>query len=217
MAIWTLSTAQVRSIDGPFLALHRLITSSDVQVVTIQIASSLLGHPAAEHLPSTSGRTNLRDNILRFIQSKFDFSRVKPLLTTVLKRDSDQELWDQVYKVVAESTPTPTPQSTPQLPPRLASQTPRTRSTGYIQNSSQYRADTDSLLKEELSALFGDVPDFHDAFFGRIPGLQATADNILKECQEGASPNYQNGKWVDWPEDASQDDVLEWLKASVLS
>ncbi|KUI71725.1 Serine/threonine-protein kinase PLK4 [Cytospora mali] len=190
------------------------VNRTDVQVVTIQIASSLLGHPAAERLPSTSGRTNLRDNILRLIHSistNFDFSRVKPLLAVVLKRDSDQELWDQVYKVVTESTPTP--QSTPQLPPGLASQTPRTRSTGYVQNSSQHRTDTDSLLKEELGALYGDVPDFYNAFFGRIPGLQAAADAIFEECQQGASPNYQNGKWVDWPEDAGQDDVLEWLKS----
>ncbi|KUI74461.1 hypothetical protein VM1G_10182 [Cytospora mali] len=191
-------------IVKPIVDLLTVLTSSDLRIVTLQLATALLGHPASSVLPSVSGTAKLGDDILQFIRSDFDFVRVKPLLATVLERKSDQELWDQVYKVVTESTPPP-------HPPSLASQTPRTKGTGYIHNSLQYRTDTDSLLKEELGDLYADVPDFHDAFFGRIPGLQTVTDNIFKECQQGASPSYRDGKWVGWPEDAKQDKVLRWL------
>ncbi|KAK7740991.1 hypothetical protein SLS53_005054 [Cytospora paraplurivora] len=201
-------------VDLPYRAF--LTTPPDLQAATIQLASLLLAHQASSVLPSVSGTTNLRADILRFniaISTDFDFGRVKPLLATVLERKSDQELWDQVYKVVTESPPTSqlTPQPTPRPSSPLARQTPRTRTTGYIHNSSQNRASTDRLLKEELDVLYVDVPDFHKAFLSHIPGLEAATDAIFKNCQQRESPQYRDGNWVGWPEDANQYKVLEWL------
>lgn len=176
--------------------------SSDLRAATIKLASLLLEHESSSVLPSVSGNAKLEADLLRFITaniSDFDFVRVKPLLATVLGRESDQELWDQVYKVVTESTPPPprlTPQPTSQPSPPLANQTPRTKSTGYIYNSSQHRMSTDKLLKEELDSLYVDVPGFHDAFLGHIPGLEAATEAIFKGFQQGASPYYSDGKWV---------------------
>ncbi|KUI65205.1 hypothetical protein VM1G_00594 [Cytospora mali] len=186
------------------------VDTSELQIITIQFVSALLTHEATSILPSKSGSKKLRVDLMRFINaitSDFDFGRVKPLLATVLRRKSDQEFWDQVYKVVTESTPTPQLTSAPSL----VKQTPRTRSTGHI-NSSQQRESTDMLLKQELDVLYVDVPDFHKAFLGHIPGLEAATDAVFKDFQARASPQYCDGKWVEWPNDANQYKVLSWLR-----
>ncbi|KAI1496768.1 hypothetical protein F5X99DRAFT_399135 [Biscogniauxia marginata] len=39
----------------------------------------------------------------------FDYARVKPLLVTVIAKKSNEEIWDQVYSAITESTPPPRP------------------------------------------------------------------------------------------------------------
>ncbi|KUI72725.1 Tau-tubulin kinase 2 [Cytospora mali] len=193
------------------------INSTDLQDVTLQLATVLLGHPASSVLPSVSRTATLRDDIRRFITSSsdFDFDRVKPLLATVLERQSDQELWDQVYKVVAELS------SGPKTPPKLShptlaslkTQTPWTRNSGSPVNTNEHRKDLDKIIKGELGVMYADVPRFYQAFFLRcVPGLEGISNKVFDKCQEGPNPLFREGEgWTGWPQSAKEEAVLTWF------
>lgn len=81
-------------------------------------------------------------------------------------------------------------------------------------NSAVYRKDMDKVLLKELGAVRVDVPGFHEAFFGRVAGLEAAAEAVLAKCAlaaPGAEPLLEGGRWSGWPADANQDGVLRWF------
>lgn len=74
----------------------------------------------------------------------------------------------------------------------------------------------DAVLKEELGSLFVGVPDFYKAFFGDIENLEEAEIAVFRRCKEGDSPIYSDeAGWRDWPEHATQNEVLQWLTSQV--
>ncbi|KAK3347077.1 hypothetical protein B0T25DRAFT_592995 [Lasiosphaeria hispida] len=109
-----------------------------------------------------------------------------------------------IYSAVTESTP----------PPRLIAsslqQTPWLHNTSGSANSSEYCKDIDRVLRDELGAMYVGLPRFHEAFFGRVAGLEIVSEAIFKKCMEGSEPLFSNG-WSGWPTDANQDHILSWF------
>jgi hypothetical protein len=136
----------------------------------------------------------------------FDFDRVKPLLNAALTDKLEDALfWKQVYNAVTESTPPPRPIAS------SLQQTPWLRNTSSFANSSEHRKYVDVVLKEELGPMYIGLRDFHETYFGDVPGLETTSKAVFKKCIESSNPLFGEG-WSGWPEDANQDDVLSWFE-----
>ncbi|KAG6132523.1 hypothetical protein E4U38_003303 [Claviceps purpurea] len=83
--------------------------------------------------------------------------------------------------------------------------------TDYVTSSSEYREDTNILLKNKLKGRLGiDTPGFLDAFFPSSD-YQQTAERFLDRCKAGAVPAFHNG-WDTWPDGAAETEVVTWLK-----
>ncbi|KAF1358632.1 hypothetical protein EJ07DRAFT_122543 [Lizonia empirigonia] len=165
--------------------------------------------PASHQLPSKSRNATLLDDIDRFtpnITSKaYDIQRTVILCERVVRCEPDEEIWDALYDLVAESTPPPRPTSSLQ-------QTPLSINTGGFANSTEHRKHVDGVLKEELGHVYVGIPGFFDAFFGDVPGLRPAAQAVFDKCQEGDSPLYRLASgWQGWPEGAKEKDVLSWF------
>ncbi|EFY95436.1 Protein kinase-like protein [Metarhizium robertsii ARSEF 23] len=186
------------------------LTTEDVQDVLFSLLSSLRILPVSRLLRSkTLARRTVRDDILRLISiataDDFDFDRIKPLLKAALADSPRDELiWDLVAKAALESTPPPRPIVS------SFQQTPWRHNTSSFANSSEYRRDVDRVLKEELGPLHVGLSSFQDTFFGSIEGLETAAEAVFQSCTSGNDPLFQDG-WAGWPNDANQDDVLQWF------
>lgn len=138
-----------------------------------------------------------------------DLGRLIPLIGSVLNKDSDAQIWDKVHAAVVEHTPPPQP-----FP--FQDQTPILHNTSSFVNSSEHRKYLDDILKDELGSLFIGIPGFQEFFFGKIENLEEASKTIFQRCQEGQTPLYTENKgWRDWPESATQNEVLRWLKNQV--
>ncbi|RSL43317.1 hypothetical protein CEP51_016378 [Fusarium floridanum] len=184
---------------------------ADLRNLTLLLLPYLQSLPVAGLLDSKSGCGTLRSDLLKLISAAasadvdFDFDRVKPLLISALADEPDDTLiWDQVYNAVAESTPPPRPVAS------SIQQTPWLRNTSSFANSSEHRKYVDDVLKEELGPMYVGLRNFHETYFGDVPGLGMASDAFFKQCQEGSNPLFDSG-WGGWPEDAKQDDVLSWF------
>ncbi|KAL7621718.1 hypothetical protein AAE478_009045 [Parahypoxylon ruwenzoriense] len=139
------------------------------------------------------------------IEGDLELHRIKPLLHAVLTNKSDEEIWDQVYRAVTEPTPPPRTIASSLL------QTPSSRNMGSLVNSSEYRTDTDDVLKEDLGVMYADIPGFYEAFFGSVVDLERASRDIFDKCRKGPNPLFREG-WTAWPSDASEHAVLSWLQ-----
>ncbi|KAF2453900.1 hypothetical protein BDY21DRAFT_326859 [Lineolata rhizophorae] len=189
------------------------ICNDDLQKLALRLVLALQNHPASLLLPSITRRGTLFGDLAKYnlaIDSHdADIERIIPLLKAVLSKESDEVIWDRVYAAVTE--PTPPPQALPFL-----DQTRRVRNMSSLANSSEYRKDTDSVLKEELRPLYAGVPYFYETFFGGVPGLDVAAAGVFAKCKEGNDPLYsEDGGWCSWPERAGEADVLDWFSALV--
>lgn len=162
--------------------------------------------PASRVLQSVSSSTNLFSDLARLgsvvNSDNFDSEQLIPLLSAVLNKESDDAVWAKVYTVAAESTPPPRP-----LP--FLGQTPYLHTTSSFANSSEHRKYVDTVLKEELGSIYIGIPDFYDAYFGNIDGLEEAGAAVLRRCKEGHSPLYDGNGWRDWPESAKEKEVLD--------
>ncbi|KAI9775934.1 MAG: hypothetical protein M1839_000723 [Geoglossum umbratile] len=140
---------------------------------------------------------------------EFDIRSAIPLLTKVLDKAQDVDIWDAVYDLVTITQSTPPPRPLPYL-----NRTPISFNTGSLANTSEYRKYFDGALKDELdSSLYVDVPGFFDAFFSGVTVLQSLAEVVFKKCQEGEDSLYKaEGGWRSWPKEAPEKEVLEWFK-----
>jgi hypothetical protein len=137
--------------------------------------------------------------------SKFDTTRIRPLLDAVLDKQLDEVIWDKVYNALTESTPPPRPASS-------IRQTPWLRSTGSFANSTKHRKYVEEALKEELGQIYVGIPRFFEAFFGEVAGLGPAARAVFDKCKEGDSPLYrEESGWQGWPAGAKEGDVLSWF------
>lgn len=162
-------------------------------------------------LRSRTGRDTIRSDLLRLVSvvasGDFDFDQIKPLLIIALADNPDDVLiWDQVYNAVVGSTACARPIAL------LLQQTPWLRNTSSFANSSEHRKYVDVILKMELGPMYVGLRDFHEAFFGRVAGLETASEAVFNKCMEGNNPHFLvEGGWRGWPEDANQDGVLGWF------
>lgn len=163
-------------------------------------------------LRSVSGGSNIFSDLLSLASAVnsdnfdlFDADWFIPLLGAVLNKESDGAVWDKVYAVATESTP----------PPRVlpfTDQTPYLHTTSSLANSSEYRKHVDTMLKEELVSMHIGIPDFYNAYFGNIDGLEEASASVLRRCKEGDRPLFdERTGWRDWPENAEEKEVLDRL------
>ncbi|KAF2452271.1 serine/threonine-protein kinase Sgk2 [Lineolata rhizophorae] len=176
-----------------------------LQNLMLDLVLALQALPACRSLPSRTGRGTLFRDLSRLYgvvdsDGYMNIGPITPLLNAVLSNESDEVVWDKVYAAVTPSTP---PQAVPCL-----DQTPHMRS---LVNTSEYRTQTDSVLKEELGGLYAGIPDFYEKFFGEVPGLDVAAAGVFAKCKEGDNPLYSKGGWRGWPKQAGETDVLNWF------
>jgi hypothetical protein len=182
---------------------------TETQGFLVALVTALQNLPACRHLPSTRGGMNLLEDLLRLMTAvnadDLDVERILPLLQAILRKESDNVIWNAVYDAVTESTPPPRPTSSFQ-------QTPLSINTGSFANSTEHRKHVDDVLKEELGQLYVGIPGFFEAFFGDVPGLRTAAQAVFDKCKEGDSPLFRVGSgWQGWPEEAKEKDVLNWF------
>ncbi|KAL7948074.1 hypothetical protein V8C42DRAFT_351903 [Trichoderma barbatum] len=133
---------------------------------------------AARLLRSAGSGKYLLDDILRLTSAvnadDFDHDRLKPLFRAVLDVDGSNDVftWTQVYSAVTEATSPPQPRWS------SVTDTPITRNTSSILNSSELRREVDQVLKEELDPRVG-IRNFRQAFFASVPNLEAAADFVF--------------------------------------
>ncbi|KAI1385971.1 uncharacterized protein F4822DRAFT_445778 [Hypoxylon trugodes] len=143
------------------------LNSEDLQNVILDLLLALQQLRVSRLL--RSGNKTLLANLFTLASvvasGNFDFNHVKLLVTAVITKKPDEEIWAQVYHAVT---------------------------MGSLVNSSERRVDTDPVLKEELEQTYVDVPRFHDAFFEKIPHLESTSQAILERCYEGPNPWFHS-------------------------
>jgi len=190
-----------------------ILTGTELRDLALDLIVTLQSLPASRLLPSNSGRgvlvADLSNLIPLIVSDQFDAERIIPLFRDVINKESDETVFAKAYAAVIESTPPPRPQS-------HFFQTPYTRSTSSIVNSSEHRQYMDDVLREELGSIYIGIPEFHEAVFGKIQGLKETAEAVFQRCKEGKIPLYhQDVGWRGWPKGAQEKDVLKWIAERV--
>ncbi|KAJ5702801.1 hypothetical protein N7488_010349 [Penicillium malachiteum] len=124
----------------------------------------------------------------------FDLARISSLVTAVVARKSDSDIWEYVYNAVTEPTPP--------LRSLVSSlqQTPWIHKTSSFANSSEYRQDIDGVLKSESDSLYVRLSSFRSKFFDNIDGLSAASNTVFKRCTKDTNPFFAN-RWKGWPKD----------------
>ncbi|OAT11031.1 hypothetical protein BDBG_06786 [Blastomyces gilchristii SLH14081] len=128
----------------------------------------------------------------------------RPIVQLIIQKAPDTDIWKAVYNLI--TTVTHAEKSTP--PPRQSLpilQTPRSRNTSSLANSSELQGDIDRVLREELlEDLHADVPGFYAAYFDDIEGLVSTAQAMFENYKTSDSPLYRENGWKDWPDHADE-------------
>ncbi|KAH7115371.1 hypothetical protein B0J13DRAFT_209325 [Dactylonectria estremocensis] len=181
----------------------------DLQNLIIDLLLALQSLRISRLLRSSGSGKNLLGDLSRLNSAvnsdDFDLDQIRPLLRSALANDVDDALiWRKVYDAVTESTPPPRPVAS------SIQQTPWLRNTSSFANSSEHRKYVDDVLKEELGPMYVGLRNFHKTYFGDVADLETTSEAFFKQCQEGSNPLFDDG-WSGWPEDAEQDDVLNWF------
>lgn len=166
-------------------------------------------------LHSKTPRKNLLDDLLRLVSAvnsdEFDLDLVKPLLKAVLADNPDILIWKQVYNAVSECTQHPRPVTFQQTPPRSIpvsfDGTPVSRSTSSFQGKEQTKKILDQALLYELrGCIFRGVDGFFDKYFEQRPWTKQ-----CKNIYQSIKPRHVDGRWADFPDPPTQDDVWAWL------
>ncbi|KAI1088319.1 hypothetical protein F5B19DRAFT_472032 [Rostrohypoxylon terebratum] len=179
------------------------LDNKDFQNVAIQLLSALQVLEVSRLLPFGS-KTLLNGLVSLFSTVAFkiaDLDRVKPLLKAVIAKKPDEEIWSQVYHAVTRMNAS-----------RLQ-QTASSRNMGSLVNSSEYRVNTDPVLKEDLGPMYVDIPQLYETFFGSAE-LESASQTIFEKCCAGSDPLFREG-WTGWPRGAQESAVLSWLQKMV--
>ncbi|KAH6646842.1 hypothetical protein BKA67DRAFT_525584 [Truncatella angustata] len=185
------------------------LSPEDIQNLVLDLLSALQSLRTSRLLPSSNRGKNLFSDLTTLSAAAnsddFDLDRTKPLLRTALSESLvDTHVWDQVYIAVAESTPAP------RLVASSLQQTPWIRNTSSFVNSSEHRKYMDDVLKEELGSMYVGLHEFQERYFEDVLKLEPASEAFLEQCKENSNPIFDT-KWKGWPEDANQDDVLNWF------
>ncbi|KAL8354439.1 hypothetical protein RB601_004028 [Gaeumannomyces tritici] len=180
----------------------RQLDPEDHQNLALDLLMALRGFRASRLLRSSGHGENLRSDLLNLISvicDEFDLDHVEPLLRAALAKDpNDALIWDQVYRAIA-------------VVEYSLQQTPWLHNTSSFANSSEYRQYVDKVLRSELGPLYVGLPHFRQAFFGRVAGLNAASEAVLKKCTQGSDPLFGSQGWRGWPAGAKESDVLAWF------
>ncbi|KAH6611293.1 hypothetical protein Trco_001313 [Trichoderma cornu-damae] len=182
---------------------------------------------------------DILDAFLDVSTDEFDVSRIKPLLKVVFDNSEDAAVWTQVYKAFSKASPSPPPIPSPVASlsttattataaaaadtrdaaaisavtsTQSVHETPWTRSTASILNSSETRREVDTILKKELGDLRVDIRGFRESFFACVPDLEIAAAAVFDRCREGDEPVFVQEGWHGWPAEAREADVLLWFE-----
>ncbi|EHK22811.1 uncharacterized protein TRIVIDRAFT_133034, partial [Trichoderma virens Gv29-8] len=180
-----------------------------LQSLTINLLAALLVLEAAQLLRSAGRGKYLFDDIsksLSIIRSDdFDLDRFKPVFRAVLDDNpNDVLIWTQLSNAVKEATPPPRPTWS------SVANTPITRNTSSILNSSELRREVDQVLRKELDPRVG-IRKFRESFFASVPNLDAASDAVFRKCSEGDEPLFGQEGWAGWPAAAEEKAVVAWL------
>ncbi|KAL8346170.1 hypothetical protein RB598_000191 [Gaeumannomyces tritici] len=175
----------------------------DLRNLALDLVMVLRGFRAPRLLRSSGHGENLRSDLLNLIPvicDEFDLDHFEPLLRAALAKDpNDALIWDQVYRAIAAVE-------------YSLQQTPWLHNISSFANSSEYRQYVDKVLRSELGGpLYVGLPHFRQAFFGRVPGLNAASEAVLKKCTQGSDPLFGSQGWRGWPAGAKESDVLAWF------
>ncbi|KAJ8131900.1 hypothetical protein O1611_g1727 [Lasiodiplodia mahajangana] len=187
------------------------LNQENLRTLLVVLLSLLLALPAARLLRSSRGKPLLSELAVAAINANdsdnfdFDFDRFKPLLNAALAAKPDHEIWDQVYKTLAGSTPPPRPIAS------SLQQTPWLRNTSSFVNSSEHRKYVDGVLKEELGSVYVGLRNFYATYFGDLTGLETASRMVFDKCTEGSNPLFSSEGWNGWPTDAKEENVLRWF------
>ena len=181
----------------------------DARDLAVELVLALRSIPLTRALPSRIGHGTLQRDLLnlgsQIDSEEFDIRLIIPLFETVESNASDLEIYDALFALAARP-------ATPPRPLPYLDQTPSFRNTSSFVNTSEHRKYVDDVLKEELGSLYVGVPDFYEAFFGGIAGLDAVAEAVFKMCKGGNNPLYSEaGGWCEWPKSAEEYEVLKWF------
>lgn len=123
----------------------------DIQNLAMDLVSALRSLPDLPKRPSVNSRRNLLSDVLRLNSAistdDFQTDQLIPLLTTVVKEESDNLIWSQALAILAESTCLPKP-----LP--FLDKTAFLHTASSFVNSSEQRKHIDAVLKEELGSMY---------------------------------------------------------------
>ena len=149
--------------------------------------------------------------------SQIDIKLFASLICAIVTRENDQNIWKEVYRVIAQTKLPSLPKTPPQSHsshPLLSQRTPWSFNTGNFTDTSEHRNQVDGALKEELlPSLRLEIPDFIPAIFGQVQQLDEIAEKVFDRCQAGETPLYTQGfGWTKWPPKAEEKLVLEWLQ-----
>ena len=180
----------------------------ELSIIAFDLLLALQGCPAARSLPSATSNKPLLVDLSRLgstlASGDFDWDQINPLLNAVITKEPDEEIWNQVYHAVTESTPPPRPVAS------SIQQTPSSRNMGGIVNSSERRKDTDDMLKVDLGPMYVDIPEFHEAILGSIRRLNEASEAVFQKYCEEPEPLFHQG-WTGWPQGAQEGAVQCWL------
>jgi len=168
----------------------------------------------------------------RLQSNQQDVQAVVPLLTKVVEKAPDAEIWVAAYELITQPAQQPTPPE--EITPPTASElsvelaelraltTPNkpiasenTPQPSYRLWSTEPGAHFEKELQMELgTSLYIGVPGFEDAFFGGVTNLQSIAKTVFEKCQEGDDPLFNKKKsgWQGWPSSANETKVLDWFQ-----
>ncbi|KAI0855407.1 serine/threonine-protein kinase Sgk2 [Xylaria cubensis] len=111
-----------------------------------------------------------------------DVNRIKPLLkAAATDNPDDTDFWDQASRICRKNS------------------------------VYDFRVDVDPIIKSELGPLYIGIHDFHEAFFGRVAGLEAASSHVFEMCKEGSNPLFGAEGWRGWPAAAQESDVLAFF------
>ncbi|KMU88409.1 hypothetical protein CIHG_06209 [Coccidioides immitis H538.4] len=126
--------------------------SDACQKAVLRLLYFLQGQEAAFDLRSKTRDGSVASELatlFRHVEGNFHYDHYRPLVQLVIQKAPDTDIWKAVFDLIA--TVTQVERSTPPPRPSLPIlQTPRSRNTSSLANSSELRRDIDPVLRGEL-------------------------------------------------------------------
>lgn len=181
------------------------LTSADSKKVMLRLIVALQNLPAADLLPSPSGRGTLFDDLSKFnsvVHSDHHvIISVFPLLEKVIEAAVDEDIWQAVSTLVA-SRATP-----PMVSNKATFDTPLKSTSSSYQGSEQTHKEIDPRILQEIDGcVYQNIKGFYKKYFEE-KSWSATVEKIVR----AADPQIMDGRWTEYPNPPSQKAFLDWF------